>query len=326
MEIWELRNPSGGWHHPAHIHFIDFRVLSRNGAPPLPHELGAKDVVFLGENETVRLLIKFDRGRGKYMIHCHNLVHEDHDMMGQFVIRDDAVPADDPLSTGPSGCPTETSDDRRGGGADPGPRAARSRPTGRCARSRSGSVLVAAVAHVWVVPEHLAEWLPAAVFFVVVSAGQVALAWRLRRSRVRPRPGSRAAGDIGVVVFYVMTRTVDLPFLPAAHAGSTCRRRGASATGSRSSPVTAWRRSACRTWCVSPPSSSRSAPSARSPQPAYAVRRRAGCSRSGWRCSRCVWVAAFSGDADDGAHDAAAPRLGSSRRCWSSSPWCALRW
>lgn len=98
-EIWELRNLSGGWHHPAHIHFIDFRVLSRNGAPPLPHEIGAKDVVFLGENESVRLLINFDKGRGKYMIHCHNLVHEDHDMMGQFVIRDDAVPADEPLSS-----------------------------------------------------------------------------------------------------------------------------------------------------------------------------------------------------------------------------------
>ena len=98
-EIWELRNPSGGWHHPAHIHFIDFRVLSRNGAPPMPHEIGGKDVVFLGENETVRLLINFDKGRGKYMMHCHNLVHEDHDMMGQFLIRDDADPGDEPMSS-----------------------------------------------------------------------------------------------------------------------------------------------------------------------------------------------------------------------------------
>jgi FtsP/CotA-like multicopper oxidase with cupredoxin domain len=44
----------GRWHHPLHIHFIDFKVLSRNGRPPMPHERGAKDVVFLGENETVR--------------------------------------------------------------------------------------------------------------------------------------------------------------------------------------------------------------------------------------------------------------------------------
>ena len=98
VEIWELRNPSGGWHHPAHIHFIDFRVLTRNGQPALPHERGGKDVVFLGENESVRLLIKFDRGRGKYMMHCHNLVHEDHDMMGQFEIVDAAQTAPEPLS------------------------------------------------------------------------------------------------------------------------------------------------------------------------------------------------------------------------------------
>jgi FtsP/CotA-like multicopper oxidase with cupredoxin domain len=98
VEIWELRNPSGGWHHPAHIHFIDFKILSRNGLPPLPHERGAKDVVFLGEKESVRLLIKFDQGRGRYMMHCHNLVHEDHDMMGQFEIRDDVTPAHDPFA------------------------------------------------------------------------------------------------------------------------------------------------------------------------------------------------------------------------------------
>ena len=54
--------------------------------------------MFLGENETVRVLIKFEKGAGKYMIHCHNLVHEDHDMMGQFEILDEAGPGDDPLS------------------------------------------------------------------------------------------------------------------------------------------------------------------------------------------------------------------------------------
>ena len=31
------------------------------------------------------------------MIHCHNLVHEDHDMMTQFEVRSDEA-ADDPLS------------------------------------------------------------------------------------------------------------------------------------------------------------------------------------------------------------------------------------
>ena len=80
-----------------------------------------------------------------------------------------------------------------------------------------GSVLLAAVAHVWVLPEHLAEWLPAGVFFGVVSAGQLALAWLLRRSPSRGVLTLGLLGTIGLVVFYVMTRTVDLPFLPATH-------------------------------------------------------------------------------------------------------------
>ncbi len=30
------------------------------------------------------MIMRFAPNRGRYMIHCHNLVHEDHDMMGQF--------------------------------------------------------------------------------------------------------------------------------------------------------------------------------------------------------------------------------------------------
>jgi hypothetical protein len=32
--------------------------------------------------------MKFENQRGKYMMHCHNLVHEDHDMMTQFQVGD----------------------------------------------------------------------------------------------------------------------------------------------------------------------------------------------------------------------------------------------
>jgi FtsP/CotA-like multicopper oxidase with cupredoxin domain len=90
VEVWELQNDSGGWHHPLHIHLVDFRILSReidrNGVllAPKPQELGPKDVVYLGENERVRVIMQFGPHPGRYMIHCHNLVHEDHDMMGQF--------------------------------------------------------------------------------------------------------------------------------------------------------------------------------------------------------------------------------------------------
>jgi FtsP/CotA-like multicopper oxidase with cupredoxin domain len=85
VELWEIRNLSGGWFHPVHIHLIDFKIVDRNGKPPFPYETGPKDVVYVGENETVRVLARFE-GRGKYMIHCHNLVHEDHDMMTQFEV------------------------------------------------------------------------------------------------------------------------------------------------------------------------------------------------------------------------------------------------
>jgi spore coat protein A, manganese oxidase len=46
--------------------------------------MGPKDVVYVGENETVRVAMTFGPHTGRYMMHCHNLVHEDHDMMGQF--------------------------------------------------------------------------------------------------------------------------------------------------------------------------------------------------------------------------------------------------
>jgi len=109
VEIWELRNTSGGWFHPVHIHLVDFQVLSRNGsaAQVLPHEKGPKDVVYVGENETVRVAMRFagpsagpgwPAPKGRYMMHCHNLVHEDHDMMMQFSVGDpDHVPDLDPI-------------------------------------------------------------------------------------------------------------------------------------------------------------------------------------------------------------------------------------
>jgi spore coat protein A, manganese oxidase len=85
IEIWDLVN-TGGWVHPVHIHLIDFRIISRNGLPPLPYEQGWKDVVLLDPSETVRVVARFFPHRGKYMMHCHNIVHEDHDMMNQFEV------------------------------------------------------------------------------------------------------------------------------------------------------------------------------------------------------------------------------------------------
>ena len=96
VEIWEFQNKSGGWFHPLHIHLVDFKILSRNGQAAYAYENGPKDVVYIGEDEIVRLLVKFNVmpgvTGGKYMVHCHNLPHEDSDMMQQFAVGD--VPAD----------------------------------------------------------------------------------------------------------------------------------------------------------------------------------------------------------------------------------------
>lgn len=80
-EIWTLRNVDDGWSHPIHIHFEEGRILSRNGAPPPPHERGRKDVYTLLKASTVEVFLRFRDFTGKYPMHCHNLVHEDHAMM-----------------------------------------------------------------------------------------------------------------------------------------------------------------------------------------------------------------------------------------------------
>jgi len=125
VEIWELENPSGGWFHPVHIHLVDFKVLDRNGRPPEDWEKGPKDVVYVGENEKVRVLMRFENQVGRYMMHCHNLVHEDHDMMVQFEVGGgghDPIKADPCKDQGKMGplfvVPEE--DDHGGRGSTPG--------------------------------------------------------------------------------------------------------------------------------------------------------------------------------------------------------------
>ena len=87
-EVWIIENPTM-IPHPFHIHDVQFRILDRNGSPPLPGETGLKDTVVVPPRERVRLLLQFadyaDPDR-PYMYHCHNLEHEDAGMMGQFTV------------------------------------------------------------------------------------------------------------------------------------------------------------------------------------------------------------------------------------------------
>ncbi|GAB1642154.1 multicopper oxidase family protein [Krasilnikovia sp. MM14-A1259] len=104
VEMWDLINESGGWFHPLHIHLIDAKIIARNTTSNgLSHawESGGKDVFYLGENEHVTALMQFTTGDGnaggRYMTHCHNLIHEDNDMMIQFAVGD--VNVNDPVAS-----------------------------------------------------------------------------------------------------------------------------------------------------------------------------------------------------------------------------------
>jgi FtsP/CotA-like multicopper oxidase with cupredoxin domain len=86
-ELWRIRNEAQlgflGRPHPAHVHLAHFQILERNGKPPLPHERGWKDTAALDGGEEVLLLLRFEQFHGRYMLHCHNLEHEDHAMMAR---------------------------------------------------------------------------------------------------------------------------------------------------------------------------------------------------------------------------------------------------
>ncbi len=87
VEIWTIKN-STMMPHPFHIHNVQFKVLRRERKPQ-EHELGFKDTVLVHPFERVQLLIQFPLHRDPetpYMYHCHILEHEDHGMMGQFVV------------------------------------------------------------------------------------------------------------------------------------------------------------------------------------------------------------------------------------------------
>jgi len=83
VENWILFNATGDWTHPIHIHLEEHQILSRNRVPPpLAVEHSRKDVTQLRQNERVLLFFRFRDWLGKYPIHCHNVIHEDHAMMG----------------------------------------------------------------------------------------------------------------------------------------------------------------------------------------------------------------------------------------------------
>lgn len=84
VEKWIFQNNSGGWQHPIHMHFEEFQTLTINGQAPKNTgiiERGRKDVLRLEHNMEAVVYFRFRDFIGKFPLHCHNVVHEDHAMM-----------------------------------------------------------------------------------------------------------------------------------------------------------------------------------------------------------------------------------------------------
>jgi FtsP/CotA-like multicopper oxidase with cupredoxin domain len=114
-EIWTFRNSGNSWSHPVHCHFTEFLILEINGQPyryswaedwqkgeEKPRFIEAfgtratlaerpvierfmggprRDVATLLPGDEIKVFMRFRDFLGKYVMHCHNVVHEDHSMM-----------------------------------------------------------------------------------------------------------------------------------------------------------------------------------------------------------------------------------------------------
>ncbi|GGU21244.1 multicopper oxidase family protein [Nocardioides albus] len=80
-EIWEFFTDA---HHPVHVHLSPFQVLRRGNRGPGPMDHGWKDTVDVRPYEAVRVRVRFEKYAGRFLIHCHNLEHEDMAMMAGF--------------------------------------------------------------------------------------------------------------------------------------------------------------------------------------------------------------------------------------------------
>jgi spore coat protein A len=86
VELWRFVNRAFVGRtmlHPVHTHLAPFQVLSRNGRAPLRQEGGWKDTVAIEDGEEVEVMLRWSGYKGRYLLHCHNLEHEDHSMMAR---------------------------------------------------------------------------------------------------------------------------------------------------------------------------------------------------------------------------------------------------
>ena len=78
IEIWRLVSDV---HHPVHVHLDPFQVLRRDNRGPSAYDAGWKDTVDVRPAEIVDIAVRFTDYKGRFVMHCHNLEHEDMAMM-----------------------------------------------------------------------------------------------------------------------------------------------------------------------------------------------------------------------------------------------------
>jgi len=111
-ELWEIWNPltplnpgasigpGAAILHAFHVHQSRFQLINRQNfildpktgkftlqgdpLPPSPTEVGFKDTFAALGGTVARILVQLGNFPGKTPVHCHLLIHEDHEMMRQF--------------------------------------------------------------------------------------------------------------------------------------------------------------------------------------------------------------------------------------------------
>ncbi|SEL90937.1 multicopper oxidase family protein [Streptacidiphilus jiangxiensis] len=81
IEVWRFVTD---FHHPVHLHLDPFQVISRNAADPGEYDAGWKDTVDVLPAQGVEVAVRFSDYAGRFLLHCHNLEHEDMAMMAEF--------------------------------------------------------------------------------------------------------------------------------------------------------------------------------------------------------------------------------------------------
>ncbi|MGB1711887.1 MAG: multicopper oxidase family protein [Miltoncostaeaceae bacterium] len=84
VEEWLLVNNSPEWHN-FHIHIDPYQVVARNGKPVKGQPEWA-DSIAMPPNSRITIRQRFADFTGRFVFHCHVLVHEDHGMMAEVMV------------------------------------------------------------------------------------------------------------------------------------------------------------------------------------------------------------------------------------------------